>query len=53
MEVRERVPVARKDDDDVKVEVGPAIPAWESWDQEQSLRSGYRWLVVVDPGATP
>jgi hypothetical protein len=52
VEVRERVPVVRKDDADVKIEVGAIEPAWEAWDQEQSLRGGHLWKVVLDPGAT-
>jgi hypothetical protein len=52
VEVRERVPVMRKDDSEVKVEVGSVDPAWESWDQEQSLRGGHVWKAAIDPGAT-
>jgi hypothetical protein len=52
VEVRERVPVIRKDDTEVKVEVAAADPAWESWDQEQTLRGGHLWKATVDAGAT-
>ncbi|HEX4512786.1 MAG TPA: DUF4139 domain-containing protein [Polyangiaceae bacterium] len=52
VEVRERVPVMRKDDSEVKVEVGSVDPAWESWDQEQSLRGGHVWKAAIDSGAT-
>ncbi len=52
VEVRERVPVVRKDDADVKIEVGSVDPPWEKWDQEQSLRGGYVWKVALDPGTT-
>jgi hypothetical protein len=52
VEVRERLPVVRKDDADVKVEVGTVEPAWEKWDQEQTLRGGHLWKVSLDPGAT-
>ena len=52
VEVRERVPVARKDDTEVKVEVGAVDPAWERWDQEQSLRGGHLWRVTLEPGTT-
>ncbi len=51
-EVRERLPVVRKDDADVKIEVGTVEPAWEKWDQEQSLRGGHLWTVTLEPGAT-
>ncbi len=52
IEVRERVPVVRKDDADVKIEVGSVEPAWDNWDQEQSLRGGHRWKISLDAGAT-
>jgi hypothetical protein len=52
VEVRERVPVVRKDDTDVKIEVSAVEPSWEKWDQEQSLRGGYLWKVGLEPGAT-
>jgi hypothetical protein len=52
VEVRERVPVVREDDPDVKVDIGAVEPSWESWDQEQSLRGGHRWKVPLEPGAT-
>ncbi len=52
VEVRERVPVIRKDDTEVKVEVGSVDPAWDGWDQEQSLRGGHVWKAAIDPGAT-
>ena len=51
VEVRERIPVARKDDTEVKIDVSAVDPAWESWDQEQSLRGGYAWKVSLEPGA--
>jgi len=50
VEVRERVPVVRKDDAEVKVEVGQVDPPWERWDQEQTLRGGYLWKVKLEPG---
>jgi len=52
VEVRERVPIIRKDDTEVKIEVGSVDPAWESWDQEQSISGGHLWKVAVEPGAT-
>ncbi len=50
VEVRERVPVIRKDDSEVKVEVGPVDPPWDAWDQEQSLRGGHVWTCTVESG---
>ena len=52
VEVRERVPIVRKDDAEVKIEVGSVEPAWEAWDQEQTLRGGHLWKVALDSGAT-
>jgi len=52
VEVRERVPVVRKDDAEVKIEVGAVEPSWEKWDQEQSIRGGHLWTVTLEPGAT-
>lgn len=52
VEVRERVPIIRKDDTEVKIEIGSVDPAWESWDQEQSLNGGHLWKATIDPGAT-
>ena len=52
VEVRERVPIIRKDDTEVKIEVGSVEPAWEKWDQEQSLSGGHLWKAAIEPGAT-
>jgi hypothetical protein len=52
VEVRERVPVKRKDDDDIEIDLGPVEPAWESWTQDDSLQGGHRWKVDVGPGAS-
>jgi len=57
VEVRERVPVAREDDDDVEITVGKTEPTWERWTPDPSapkderLRGGYRWRVVVAASA--
>ncbi len=57
IEVRERIPVAREEDDDVQVSVQAVRPAWEEWRQDQarpseaSLRGGYRWRVNLAAGA--
>jgi hypothetical protein len=53
IEIRERVPVAREDDDDVEIVVGKIDPAWERWTPDPSapkderLRGGYRWRLAV------
>lgn len=57
VEVRERVPVAREDDDDVEITVGKIEPTWERWTPDPSapkderLRGGYRWRAVVAASA--
>lgn len=57
VEVRERVPVARENDDDVEITVGKIDPAWERWTPDPSapkderLRGGYRWRIAV-PAST-
>jgi hypothetical protein len=57
VEVRERVPVAREDDDDVEVTLGKIEPAWERWTPDPSapkderLRGGYRWRVALPASA--
>ena len=57
IEVRERIPVAREEDDDVQVSVHTVRPAWEEWRQDEarpseaSLRGGYRWRVNLGAGA--
>ncbi len=53
LEVRERVPVVREDDDDVEVTVGRAEPPWERWTPEPEaprdprLRGGHRWRLSI------
>jgi hypothetical protein len=52
LEVRERVPVAAEDEEDVKVEIGEVKPAWRTWEPppiEAPLRGGYAWRVRLDP----
>jgi len=57
LEVRERLPVTREDDDDVEVILGRIDPAWERWTpdpgapREQRLRGGYRWRLFVPAGS--
>lgn len=56
LEVRERIPVAREDDDDVEVIAGRIEPGWERWAPdpgspgERRLRGGYRWRLSVPAG---
>ena len=55
VEVRERVPVADDNDDDIEVAIGKIDPAWERWTPDPSapkderLRGGYRWKLAVPP----
>jgi hypothetical protein len=55
VEVRERVPVADANDDDIEVALGKIDPAWERWTPDPSapkderLRGGYRWKVALAP----
>ncbi len=57
LEVRERVPVAREGDDDIKVKLAKVDPGWERWTpdaeapQHARLRGTYRWRVEVPPRA--
>jgi hypothetical protein len=53
LEVRERVPVAREEDDEITVALGKVEPAWERWTPDptapraERLRGGYRWKLDV------
>jgi uncharacterized protein (TIGR02231 family) len=57
LEVRERLPVTRDDDDDVEIVVGRIDPPWERFTpdstqpRERRLRGGYRWRLSVPAGA--
>jgi len=57
IEIRERVPVAREDDDDVEIAINKVEPAWERWTPDPSapkherLRGGYRWKLALPVGA--
>ncbi|HKE15778.1 MAG TPA: DUF4139 domain-containing protein [Kofleriaceae bacterium] len=57
LEVRERIPVSREDDDDVQVAEHSVRPQWEEWQQEPArpseplLRGGYRWKLTLAAGA--
>jgi len=48
IEVRERLPVHRKDDDDIEITDVHTEPAWQAWKQEQRpVRGSHRWIVDV------
>lgn len=55
LEVRERIPIARTDDDDIKVTVREVEPRWETFDpfpdkaSSAKLKGGYRWRVTLGP----
>jgi hypothetical protein len=55
IEVRERVPVADANDDDIEVVLGKVDPAWERWTPDPSapkderLRGGYCWKLALAP----
>jgi uncharacterized protein (TIGR02231 family) len=57
LEVRERLPVTRDDDDDVEIVLGRIDPAWERFTPDSAmprarrLRGGYRWRLSVPAGA--
>ncbi|NUO52421.1 MAG: DUF4139 domain-containing protein [Polyangiaceae bacterium] len=54
VEVRERVPIAAENEDDVKVEVTEVRPAWSTWEPpppEPPLKGGYAWRVKLEPKA--
>ena len=51
LEVRERVPVARQDDDQATVTIGQVTPPWRDYlPKGQELRGGHAWHVMVEPG---
>ena len=56
LEVRERIPVTRKGDDDIEVTLGKVEPVWERWtpdpdrNKDDRLRGGQRWRLVVPAG---
>jgi len=51
IEVRERVPIKREDDDTVEIVIGAVEPAWKEWHQEDSLAGGRVWTLVLGAGA--
>lgn len=51
VEVRERLPVTRAADDEVKLSGVKADPPWEAWSQEERpVRGSHRWRVELPPG---
>ena len=51
LEIRERVPVPAKDEDDVEVEETRVEPLWQTWEPEETpLEGGRRWLVDLSAG---
>lgn len=56
MQVRERVPVPSRDEDDIKVEIRSVSPEWESYHPHaidanaNSLRGGYQWQLNLAGG---
>ncbi len=52
VEVRERVPVAREDDDQIEISTRDVQPPWVPWEQPKApLRGAYRWQIEIEPGA--
>jgi uncharacterized protein (TIGR02231 family) len=56
LEIRERIPVPREGDDQVKIVVPQVTPAWEELKEEllrpdeKDLKGAYRWIVQLEPG---
>ena len=51
IEVRERIPVHRKDDEELDIELREVEPPWAAWKQERApLRGAYRWRLEIEPG---
>jgi len=51
IEVRERIPVHRKDDEEIDIELREVEPPWTAWKQKQApLRGAYRWHLEIEPG---
>jgi hypothetical protein len=58
LEVRERTPVVRRDDDEVKVAVRDVSPPWEAFEpfpssaDREALRGGHRWRLRLEGGGS-
>lgn len=51
VEIRERIPTARKDDDEVEIREEDVSPGWDPWEPKQgALRGGRRWEIEIQPG---
>ncbi|MBI4954923.1 MAG: DUF4139 domain-containing protein [Myxococcales bacterium] len=56
LEVRERIPVARDGDDEIKVEVKELAPPWQPFEpfpataERPALKGGHRWQLELAPG---
>jgi uncharacterized protein (TIGR02231 family) len=56
IEVRERVPVVREGDDDVRIELREVEPDWQPFEPfpsqaaDERLRGGHRWRVALERG---
>jgi hypothetical protein len=56
LEVRERVPVASSDADDIKVDVKSVSPEWKAYEPEpetaytDALQGGYQWQILLPAG---
>ncbi len=51
VEVRERIPTKREDDEDITVELGTIEPGWEEFEQRRApLRGAHRWKLEIEPG---
>jgi len=51
VEVRERLPTLREDEDEIEIRVDSVKPTWSSWDpDDHDLKGGHRWEVRVPAG---
>lgn len=56
LEVRERIPIAAPDEDDIKVTVKSVSPPWSPYEQEPDeathaeLHGGHHWKIKLSPG---
>lgn len=51
LEIRERIPVLREDEDDIEVRVLKSEPLWSPYkNEDDTLRGGYRWKISLARG---
>lgn len=51
LEVRERIPTTRENEDEVEVRLGTVDPPWKPYEQKEPwLRGGFAWLIALEPG---